>query len=211
MRYEVKYDGWDDDAGREFCRGEYLGGHSHGSADAGHVAYCDTPTFAYEQQSPRIQRLEARLAEICPDWPRVRDDLMEWWLCAPKSFRFLERKLWNVGRGVGRVFDAERKGAYEPVPGFLRCEDTYPNHDEAAPWWRAFLQALDAWWQGNPMNGAVADDVRRRLGKPTDLKRWLVRLYARRLRRLEENGEQFSQLVRTDHTHKRGTRPLHAR
>lgn len=172
------------------------------------LAYYEMPAFAFDRQSPRMQRVEARLAEICPNWPRVRGDLLEWWLCAPKAFRFLERKLWNIGKGVGRAFDAEKTGPNEPVPGFLKCEDTYPNHDEAAAWWRGFLQALDAWWQGTPAKGVVADDVSQRLGESTSLKRWLVRLYARRLRRLEENGEEFSRLVNPNHTHKRGTKPL---
>jgi hypothetical protein len=34
--------------------------------------------------------------------------------------------------------------------------------------------------------GAVADDVERRLGRRSDVKRWLVRLYVHRLRMLAE-------------------------
>jgi len=43
--------------------------------------------------------------------------------------------------------------------------------------------------------GAILANVARRLGEPTPAKRWLVRLYLRRVRRLQENGEQFAQLV----------------
>jgi len=212
IRYNVKYTVWDDDRGHEFCRDEYLGKFSQGEGGSDILAYYEMPTFDYDKQSPRVQRVEARLAEICPNWPRVRDNLLEWWLCAPKSFRFLERKLWSIGKGQSDgPFDSELLGTYESVPDFLKCEDTYPNHDEAAAWWREFMVALGGWWKGTPAKGVVADDVSQRLGESTSLKRWLVRLYARRLRRLEENNEQFSRLVNPKHTHKRGNKPLSLR
>ena len=55
--------------------------------------------------------------------------------------------------------------------------------------------------------GALADDVKRRLGESTQVKRWLVRFFRRMLKRLEENGEQFTNLVSPNHSHRRRTRP----
>ena len=157
--------------------------------------------FFVEQQVPRVKKLEARIAELSPDSKWFRDSIHCTWLCAPKSFRFLERILWAVGKGRKPEPD-------DDIPGFLQAEDTYPDHDAAAEWWKAFLGALDAWWQGRDAEGDVADDVCRRLGERTPVKRWLVRLFARRLRRLEENGEQLTHLVRPTHNHRRGTLEL---
>ena len=148
-----------------------------------------------------MKKIENRLAEICPDWPGLKGWINEWWLCAPKSFRFLERMLWMIAKG--RVLEPGEK-----VPGFLQCEDTFPDQDKTAAWWRSFLPALKAWQSQSPETGAVADDVNGRLGQSTPVKRWLVRLLARRLKRLEENGEQFTSLVSAGHDHKRGSLPL---
>jgi len=90
----------------------------------------------------------------------------------------------------------------------LQCEDTYPNHDQAGAWWREFIAALDGWWQEKPERSMVADDVNERLGESTPLKRWLVRLFLRKLRMLESNKEQFTSLVDPKHGHRRGTRAV---
>jgi hypothetical protein len=145
--------------------------------------------------------MEARLAELVPDWAVWRGQLAEWWLCAPKSFRFLERILWAIGQGHP-LQPGDR------VAAFLRCEDTYPDQAEAAQWWAAFCAALDGWWRGEPAGSGVAADVEKRLGAPTPVKRWLVRLFLYRLVCLEENGAQLANLVRADHNHRRGTQPL---
>jgi hypothetical protein len=94
------------------------------------------------------------------------------------------------------------------VPGFLRCEDTYPDQDEAAKWWASFSLALEGWWQERPEKGDIADDVNGRLGEITPVKRWLVRLFIKKLRMLEANGEQFTQLISPKHSHKRGKKPI---
>ena len=83
-----------------------------------------------ENASPRVKRIESRLAEMNCQVPL---DLREWWLCAPKSFRFLERNLWVIGMGRSPE-DAE------DIPGFLQCEDTYPNQDEVAAWYASFCR-----------------------------------------------------------------------
>ena len=159
-----------------------------------------TPPDASELEA-RVRMLDELLADTCPEWERMRAGILEWWLCAPKSCRFLERILWAVGK--------ERPPQLEDVvPGYLRCEDTYPNQDEATAWWGEFCAALDGWWRGTPRSGTVAGDVNRRLGKSTPVKRWLVRLLLRKLRLLEENDEQLTRLVRADHGNRRGTSRL---
>ncbi len=196
IRHSIKWCIWDDDLATEFGRDRYLGNYFSGTWRYGNpqlrIASFD------ERTSPRVKQIEARLAEL---FGRLPVDLGEWWLCAPKSFRFLERKLWMIGKG-----DSHKDG--EEIPGFLRCEDTYPNQDEAAEWYRDFRTALQNWWQGKSGNGRVTDDVNQRLGEHTAVKSWLVRLLLRKLERLEQNDEQFTNLVSPKHSHKRGTRSI---
>lgn len=198
-RWWIKSLVWDDDARDLFGRDQYLGDIA-GSGDQYGNPFCDP--FFVEQQVPRVKKLETRIAELCPDAKWFRDFIHCTWLCAPKSFRFLERILWAIGK-------SRKPRPDDDIPGFLQSDDTYPNQDHAATWWRAFLAALDAWWQEQTVGGDVADDVCRRLGERTPVKCWLVRLFARKLRRLEENGEQFTHLVQPDHSHRRGTLELH--
>jgi hypothetical protein len=196
LRHSIKWCIWDDDMATKFGRDQYLGDYSAGTWRYGnpHIRIAGFQ----ENASPRLKRIEARLAEINN---HVRLDLREWWLCAPKSFRFLERNLWVIG--MGRLPADE-----EEIPGFLQCEDTYPNQDAAADWYTSFRKALNGWWRGQPETGDMADDLNRRLGESTPVKHWLVRLFLRKLRRLEENGEQFTNLVMPGHSHRRGTRPI---
>ena len=170
---------WDDDARNLFVRDRYLG-DVRGSGDRyGNLAYRD-PYFA-ELGSPRVRRIEARLAEISSDWKALRADIKNTWLCGPKSFRWLERILWQIGQG-------HEPEDGEGIPGFLQCEDTYPDQAQASAWWEGFLVALDGWWRGKPKTGDAADEVNKRLGEATPVKRWLVRLYARRLRLLQQHA-----------------------
>jgi hypothetical protein len=154
--------------------------------------------------------MEARLAEICPHWDWFRTVAVEFsWPCAPKAFRYLEKLLWCIGRERPAIdLPSFPLADPEEVPGFLQCEDTYPNHDQAGAWWREFIAALDGWWQEKPERSMVADDVNERLGESTPLKRWLVRLFLRKLRMLESNKEQFTSLVDPKHGHRRGTRAV---
>jgi len=204
IRHSIKATVWDDDIASRFCRDEYLGNYAEKDGFGGY----GNPTFPIhgfnEGASPRVKRIEKRIAEICAKgstWHSDWKPWIEWWLCAPKSFRFLERKLWEVGK-----LRLAEKG--EEIPGFLSCEDTYPNQDEASVWWRSFSLALKGWCLGSPESGGIADEVNKRLGEATPVKRWLVRLFLRKLEMLVANGEQLSQLVRADHGHKRGTRPI---
>jgi len=201
IRWSIKFTFWDDDLASEFGRDQYLGEYARTDDEASIDGYYARPPFYYEKGSPRVQRLEARLDVVCPNWQTWYDQMVEWWLCAPKSFRFLERMLWAIGR------ERPEQPAGQ-VPGFLQCRDTYPNQDDAAEWWTAFCAALDSWWRGHSASGNVAEQVNRRLGEVTPAKRWLVRLFLRKLKRLEENGEQLAHLVSAQHRHKRGTKPL---
>jgi len=194
LRHAIKASHWTDDgAGSQFGRDQYLGEY---------VAY-ESGGKGYERGTdPRAARRRARLAELCPNWESFSHvDRGHWWLCGPKAFRFLERDLWAIGQG--RPLQPG-----DHVPGFLQCEDTYPNQDEAPAWWQSFLPALDGWWQGQPDKSPVAEDVGQRLGEPTPVKRWLVRLFLKKLKTLEANGEELTSLVGPRHGHKRGTRPL---
>ena len=128
------------------------------------------------------ERLEARLAEICPDWEWFRTVIVEFsWPCAPKAFRFMEKTLWCIGRERPVIslpsFPLDNP---EDVPGFLQCDDTCPDRHAAAKWWQEFTNTLRAWWQARPVQGDVAADVNHRLGERTTVKRWLVRLLVRR-------------------------------
>jgi len=184
-RWWLKATVWDDDAGMEFCRDEYLGDWRESDPL---IAENGNPDFRRggfdEASSPRVQKLEARLAEICPDWDGwFRPVIVECsWPCAPKAFRFVEKTLWCIARERPVIslpsWPLENP---EEVPSFLQWRDVCPNQDAAAEWWDSFLGALRGWWQGNPANDDVAKDVNCRLGEPTAVKQWLVRLLVRRL------------------------------
>jgi len=196
IRHAIKASRWADDNASEFGRDQYLGDFA--LSEEGRY-----PVFS-PGRSRQVADLDRRLNEFCPEWWRVYTevDYGFWWLCAPKAFRFLERNLWAIGREKPL-----EKG--EEVPGFLQCEDTYPNQDEAAEWYRDFCEALDAWWKRSPELGVVANNVNRRLGDRAPVKEWLVRLFLKKLRAYESNGEQFTRLVRPRHDHKRGRGPIH--
>jgi len=184
-RWWLKATVWDDDRGTEYCRDEYLGDWRDSDPL---IAENGNPDFRRggfdEGSSPRVQRLEKRLEEICPDWDRwFRPVILECsWPCAPKAFRFMEKTLWCIGR-ERPVISLPSWPLDEPeeVPSFLQCRDDCPNQDAAAEWWNSFLDALRGWWRGSPGRGDVAKDVNRRLGEPSAVKRWLVRLLIRRL------------------------------
>ena len=76
----------------------------------------------------------------------------------------------------------------ESVPPFLQITDTSVDHDEAAAWWAAFIEALTAWWQGGAGEGDVAADILPRLGERSPVKQWLVRLLVHRLTVLARPG-----------------------
>jgi hypothetical protein len=173
QRWWVKTLIWDDDRRDLFLRGAYLA-ETRGERDSyGNPPFGD-PYFA-ELAAPRVTRWYQYLARCCPSWDRLRTMTEESWLCAPKAFRFLERTLWAIGQQRPPV------EADEPVPAFLDCGDTLPDKQRAARWWREFLTALRGWWRGRPAAAEAAAEVEARLGPPTPVKRWLVRLLVRKL------------------------------
>jgi hypothetical protein len=202
QRHKLKRSPWDDDPASQLGRDQYLGpiGGAGNPAKACSYIEDDVPGFD-EGASPRVQRLEARLRELCPDWDALRFHIQFGWLCAPRAFRFLERLIWAIGQERAPRPD-------DPVPGFLQTDDTCPNQDDAATWWQAFCDALDAWWRGRPAAGHVADDVSRRLGESTPVKQWLVRLFLKKIRGYVLNDEGLARLVRPRPGARRGAGPL---
>ena len=187
QRWWLKSLTWCDDHRDVFGRDAYLG-----DVRVTHESYGNPPSgdpFFTELQVPRVTRLEARLAEVCPEWPTMKTRIECSWLCAPKAFRYLERLLWDIGMGRPSALT-------DAVPDFLHVEDTYLAVQEDAPaWWDACQRALHGWWRGETLHGAVAVEICRRLKTPTPVKYWLVRLLARRLA-LQEACAEIGKLVR---------------
>ena len=203
QRFKIKRSPWDGDLASEFGRDQFLGSIGAAENPAKTYGYSgrDVPGLD-EGASPRVARMEAGLAELCPEWDTMRSYIQYGWLCAPKAFRYLERLLWAIGQERPPRPD-------DRVPGFLQIDDTHPNQDEAAAWWQAFVAALEAWWQGQPASGPVVEDVARRLGKATPVKRWLVRLFRRKLRFYASYDEEgLDRLIHPRPRARRGTRPV---
>ena len=193
LRHSIKASQWEGDVATEFGKDEYLGDYV--------VSRDGSAEFFEPRSSPRLKTIADRLTEIRPDWREFSEvDFGYWWLCAPEAFRYLERDLWTIGKE--KPIDGG-----EDVPGFLQCEDTYPNQDKASDWWKSFVAALQGWWQGKPTDDEVAQDVNRRFGAPTPVKRWLVRLLLRKLSMLEEN-EALAWVVKGRRDSKPGTKSL---
>ena len=216
QRWKIKSRPWDNDPCTEFGRDAYLGDFSETGCEANSCTYIarELPGFN-ERSSPRIQKLEFRLADICDDWDWFSYTIQYGWLCSPKAFRYLERLIWSIGKERRAIHTAHTGGRFQTleggdeVPGFLECEDTYLNQDEAALWWRDFLPSLEDWWQGRDPSGAVAPDIASRLGESTNVKRWLVRLLLHKCRLLVLEKNRFLwRLVNPAPNTKRGSKPL---
>lgn len=183
QRWWIKSLVWDDDCRDVYCRDQFLG-DVHCSGDGyGHYGNPEfgDPYFA-ELQTPVVQRLEERLAATCPDWPWFRSIIRDSWLCAPKAFRFLERLLWCVGKEKRAVsLPSHPLEGAEVVPGFLQCDDTYPDTAEGKEWVRAFVEGIRAWMAGHELDGKVGCEIRLRLGDRTLMKLWLVGLYLKKI------------------------------
>ncbi len=205
MRWWIKNHVWPGDMATRFARDEYLGQYSPtGSfaSDNGNRAF---PAPAFDLYgSPKVQKIEVQLAALLKDWTWFRGAITSHDYgphpCAPKAFRSLERLIWAIGKLRPTV-----KG--ELIPDFLMASATYVNQDEAAAWWREFLEALRNWWRGLPANGRLATDVAKRLRERTRIKEWLVRLYVRRLEMHEQCGE-IRRLLRSRPRQTCGRRPV---
>jgi hypothetical protein len=183
LRWWMKSLVWDDDARDLYCRDQYLGDIDCEGEHYGNPEFCD-PYFT-ELDIPRVVRMEARLAQMCPDWEWFRDAIHNSWLCAPEAFRFLERLLWAIGQGrKGADFIEHPMKDGDDVPGFLQCDDTYASIEDAAAWVRSFVDGLHHWTvKPNPARD-MDREISRRLGARTPLKVWLARLYLRKLQLL---------------------------
>ena len=142
---------WDGDLAARFGRDQYLGDISESGCFATDNGNPDlfAPTFNLDT-SPRVQKIETRLKETCPDWPWFKNLIVEGsWPCAPKTFRYLERLLWSIGKERPAVslpsYPLENS---DSVPDVLQAADTCTDQKQAAQWWSEFLEALSAWWQG---------------------------------------------------------------
>jgi hypothetical protein len=208
QRYWIKTTQWDDDFSTAFGRDEYVAdfvGKKSNKVDPA----LRRPDFD-PCSAPRWKREYARLEELTPHSKWFRTVIWDFsWLCAPKAFRYLEKTLWCMGKERPVInLPSFPLANPEDVPGFLQCEDTYPDQDAAARWWSEFCGALESWWRGQSVGGAVALDVSRRLGTPSPAKCWLVRLFLRKLRMLAENKEQFASLVDPPSDRRRGRQTI---
>jgi len=191
LRWWTRSAVWDSDLASEFARDQYLGDYSPAGGLAGEHSYSTRPIpDVAEQRSSRIVQLEAKLDERSTLWPELRPWMLEeWWLCAPKAFRFLERLLWQIGK-ERQLEEGER------VPGFLLAQDTCPNPAETSEWWTACCAALEAWQKSKPLAGDVASQINALLGTPTPVKNWLVALFLKKSELLAT--WKFGQLVGGD-------------
>jgi hypothetical protein len=178
QRTKIKESPWDVPDSQRYCQDSHTGHLADHADAAAHYNYIEAATYTYDESSnPRIRHIEGRLGELCPDWEWFRYTIHFGWLCAPKAFRFLERLIWAIGkeRRVVHTHDNPLRDGDE-VPSFLRCEDLLPDQAAAEAWWDEFRAALSAWWRGGAGEEVAAKDAMRRLGEPTDVKRWLIRL-----------------------------------
>ena len=189
-RWWVKACTWDDGSSDDFCDDQYLGDLPRGESLGYHLGNpgMGDPWHA-ELQAAYVRDTEAKLAKKCPDWKWFKTAIHETWLCAPKTFRFLERLLWSIGKGKPSVsLPGRRIKSEDTVPGFLQCEDTYPDREESVKWLQAFHRGLKGWCQGNSPSNDVEHDIHNRLGESEPLTRWLVGLLIRNLELLKPLG-----------------------
>ncbi len=200
LRWWVKVTVWDDDLDGAWGRDQYLGTRlpADDMVTGNGNRHLGTLPGIRESASPRVQRMESRLAEICPDWHFFRTVIVDFtWPCGPKAFRYYEKLLWCIGRERQVISLPSFKLADpEPVPNYLGPLAAPPDTIAANAWWNAFLAALDAWWRETPLPaGDVASLVAETLGASTPVTRWLVRLYLHRLRLLVVHSGILDKLV----------------
>jgi hypothetical protein len=192
-RWWVKSCIWDDNSADAFCRDRYLGALPRGESARWHYGNPGIgDPWQAELETAYVKDIEAKLAQMCPDWEWFQTAIHETWLCGPKTFRFLERLLWSIGKEKPSVSlpDPRFHVAKEDiVPAFLQCEDTYPDRQESVAWLRSFHQGLKSWTSNDPPGNGVARDIHERLGQNSPLKTWLVRLFIKNLELMKMYGE----------------------
>lgn len=182
LRWWIKSLIWHDDKRDRFMIDVYSGnirGDEEKWGAYGNSPYGD-PYFT-ELQLPHIKVMEGRIRTDIPDGKRLLDRIQSTWLCAPKVFRYLERLIVEIGAiGSGAPPDG--------VPGFLQCEDTYPDFDANHRHFTELLGHLQLWLDGN--EGAVPS-----LGETSPVKQWLVHLLRHNLLFHSQYEDNFAKLV----------------
>ncbi|MBD3177410.1 MAG: hypothetical protein GF320_19725 [Armatimonadia bacterium] len=184
---------WPGEGPPRWCSGLYLGEVRERPPLDG--APTMSATWVVEGTDPALDRVVGRLKEILPDWQRFAQAIDEWWLCAPKAFRFMERYLWCAGAEAWTVTVPWRPVAGPEVPGFLMCGDTHALAEGAPRIWKDLLGSLRAWWRGGASSTSMSCEVSKRLGRWTESKAWLVRLLHHKLALLAETNPPLGRLV----------------
>jgi hypothetical protein len=191
-RWWIKSCVWDDNASDDLCSDQYLGDLPRGGSEQHYGNPGIGDPWHAELKTAYVKEVEAKLAKMCPEWEWFRTAIHETWLCGPKTFRFLERLLWSIGKEKPSVSLPNPRFhvmAEDMVPGFLQCEDTYPDREESVTWLHAFHLGLKLWVRNDFPGNDVQRDVYNRLGERTPLKSWLVRLFIRNVELMKMYGE----------------------
>ena len=76
----------------------------------------------------------------------------------------------------------------EEVPGFLQCDDTYPDPNDARGWVSSFAKGMRSWLSEQEPEGDTEIEVHRRLGDSSPIGRWLLGLYLKKMEFLNPYG-----------------------
>jgi hypothetical protein len=173
QRWWLKTSTWDDDRRDKYCTDQYLGDIRGDGDSYGNPGYCDP--YSAETETPHSKRLKQRLDQQYPDWQGTWGAIEHSHLCAPKAFRFLERLIWFIGKG--EAYSKEQK----VIPGFLECEDTYPDTSGFSKYASQFLVAVRKAAKADKPSNLIDTQVVELAGDMTATKSWLLRLFARKL------------------------------
>ena len=167
LRWWLKTLIWTDDQRNRFGLDTYLG-DVRGSGQWGNYGNIgfDDPYFT-ELELPAVRELAAQIRETIPNGAELLQRIESTWLCAPKTFRYLERLILEIG-GVGCTSPPDL------TRSILQCEETYPDFAACQTWHASFISSLDAWLDGDISAVPI-------LGKITPAKHWLVGLLRHRL------------------------------
>lgn len=194
LRYWIKMSSWKHGKEIEMGRDLYVGDLAVGQI----TNYAEQYTFDYKPSLKRQQLIE-KLKQISPEWK-----LPYFWLCAPKAFRYLERIIYEIGTNRQSYDSCE-------IPSYIQCETTYPNHEEAAMFFKEVMDGMLRWCNEGIPENTVMKKVFDLLGEKTNNKIWLTLLLHKRLKILASNGEQFTSLIQPTHSNKRGTGKLYSK